>query len=122
MTIDKIIKVCDFIAGIPSRGLEQLAEEFAPLPQEQINKRDPYNADNTFLGFRARPLQRRKPSVTEWLTDEGLQKLEEYARQGFKQSYIANQIIGVDKAIFSKWKSTHPEIAESLSRGYEKAK
>ena len=59
MTIDKIIKVCDFIAGIPSRGLEQLAEEFAPLPQEQINKRDPYNADNTFLGFRARPLQRK---------------------------------------------------------------
>ncbi len=59
MIIDKIIKVCDFIAGIPSRGLEQLAEEFAPLPQEQINKRDPYNADNTFLGFRARPLQRK---------------------------------------------------------------
>lgn len=59
MTIDEIIKVCDFIAGIPSRGLEQLAEEFAPLPKEQINKRDPYNADNTFLGFRARPLQRK---------------------------------------------------------------
>ncbi|MBS4459938.1 hypothetical protein C9I44_10265 [Lactococcus garvieae] len=37
--------------------MEQLAEEFAPLPQDQINKRDPYNADNTFLGFRARPLQ-----------------------------------------------------------------
>ncbi|MDG6136488.1 hypothetical protein NF702_04390 [Lactococcus petauri] len=92
------------------------------MPQEQINKRDPYNADNTFLGFRARPLQRRKASVTEWLTDEGLQKLEEYAHQGFKQSYIANQIIGVDKAIFSKWKSMHSEIAESLSRGYEKAK
>ncbi|NHI67568.1 hypothetical protein ET009_04960 [Lactococcus garvieae] len=39
--------------------MEQLAEEFAPLPQDQINKRDPYNADNTFLGFRAKPLQRK---------------------------------------------------------------
>ncbi len=69
MTIDKIIKVCGFIAGIPSRGLEQLAEEFAPLPQEQINKRDPYNADNTFLGFRARPLQRKSD-----VRDEGEKK------------------------------------------------
>ena len=57
--LNKIIKVCDFIAGIPSRGLEQLAEEFELLSPEQINKRDPFNADNSFLGFRARPLQRK---------------------------------------------------------------
>lgn len=59
MTIDKIIKVCDFIAGISSPGMEQLSKEFEFLPQEQIDKRDPYNANNTFLGFRARPLQRK---------------------------------------------------------------
>lgn len=60
--------------------------------------------------------------MTEWLTDEGLQKLEEYAKQGFKQSYISTQIIGVDRAVFSRWKSLHSEIADALSRGYEKAK
>lgn len=60
--------------------------------------------------------------MTEWLTDEGLQKLEEYARQGFKQSYIATQIIDIDRATFSKWKNNHSEIAQALSRGYEKAK
>lgn len=39
--------------------MEQLSKEFEFLPQEQIDKRDPYNANNTFLGFRARPLQRK---------------------------------------------------------------
>ncbi|MDG6126720.1 hypothetical protein [Lactococcus formosensis] len=39
--------------------MEQLAKEFAPLPKEQIDKRDPYNANNSFVGFRARPLQNR---------------------------------------------------------------
>ncbi|MFK4916327.1 hypothetical protein ACI1T6_05805 [Lactococcus petauri] len=39
--------------------MEQLSKEFEFLPQEQIDKRDPYNANNTFLGFRARTLQRK---------------------------------------------------------------
>lgn len=39
--------------------MAQLAMEFASLPQEQIDKRDPYNANNFFVGFRARPLQNR---------------------------------------------------------------
>ncbi len=71
MTIDKIIRVCDFITGIPSRGLEQLAEEFQPLPQKQIDKRDPFNADNSFLGFRARPLQRKNEVRYEGETEGG---------------------------------------------------
>lgn len=75
--LNKIIKVCDFIAGIPSQGLEQLAEEFELLSPEQVNKRDPFNADNTFLGFRARPLQRKNGVRYEGETEGGEVKLFE---------------------------------------------
>lgn len=39
--------------------MAQLSKEFAPLPKEQIDKRDPYNSNNSFVGFRARSLQNR---------------------------------------------------------------
>ncbi|WP_251422148.1 MULTISPECIES: hypothetical protein [Lactococcus] len=47
------------------------------MPQKQIDKRDPLNADNSFLGFRARPLQRKNGVRYEGETEGGEVKLFE---------------------------------------------
>ena len=48
----EIITVCHYVAGVHSRGMKQIKEEFEELTAEQIKQRDSLNTD--FL----RPAQR----------------------------------------------------------------
>jgi transposase len=54
----------------------------------------------------------------DWLTEEGLLKLEGWARDGLTDEQIA-QNIGIAVATLYVWKNKYPEISESLKRGKE---
>lgn len=50
----EIINACNYVAGVHSRGMKQIKEEFEELTAEQIKQRDSLNLD--FL----RPAKRRR--------------------------------------------------------------
>ena len=50
----EIINACHYVAGVHSRGMKQIKEEFEALTAEQIKQRDSLNTD--FL----RPVKRRR--------------------------------------------------------------
>ena len=41
----EIINACNYVAGVHSRGMEQIKEEFEELTTEQIKQRDSLNLD-----------------------------------------------------------------------------
>ncbi|MHC5248810.1 helix-turn-helix domain-containing protein [Enterococcus sp. LJL90] len=53
-----------------------------------------------------------------WLTDEGLLKLEGWARDGLTDEQIAENI-GIVPSTLYEWKKRYSEISESLKRGKE---
>ncbi|HIB1896858.1 TPA: helix-turn-helix domain-containing protein [Enterococcus faecalis] len=55
---------------------------------------------------------------TEWLTDEGLIKIEGWARDGLIDKQIA-QNIGVAYSTFREWVKKFPALSASLKRGKE---
>lgn len=59
-----------------------------------------------------------KGKYHEWLTPEGLLKLEGWARDGLTDEQIAGNI-GVNPATLYDWKGRYPEISESLKKGKE---
>lgn len=60
----------------------------------------------------------RQGKYHEWLTDEGLIKLEGWARDGLTDEQIA-QNIGIVSSTLYDWKNKYPEISEALKRGKE---
>lgn len=54
----------------------------------------------------------------EWLTDEGLLKIEGWARDGLTDKQIAHNI-GVNEATLNRWKTAHAPIMQVLKRGKE---
>ena len=54
----------------------------------------------------------------EWLTDEGLLKLEGWARDGLTDEQIANNI-GIVPSTLYDWKNKYSEISEALKKGKE---
>lgn len=54
----------------------------------------------------------------EWLTPEGLIKLEGWARDGLTDEQISQQI-GISTSTLYAWKEKHSEISEALKRGKE---
>lgn len=58
----------------------------------------------------------RKGKYEEWLTPEGLLRIEGWARDGLSDSQIA-QNIGIGKTAFYEWKQRFPKFAESLKQG-----
>ena len=58
----------------------------------------------------------RNAQYADWLTDEGLLILRGWARDGFTDKQIAEQI-GVRGDTFCKWKSQHPQISQALKKG-----
>lgn len=55
---------------------------------------------------------------TEWLTKEGLLKIEGWARDGLTDEQIAENI-GISRSTLSKWKNDHSDISDTLKRGKE---
>lgn len=49
----EIINACHYVAGVHSRGMKQIKEEFEELTAEQIKQRDSLNLD--FLRHAKRP-------------------------------------------------------------------
>jgi len=59
----------------------------------------------------------RYPIVEEWLTDEGLLRIEGWARDGLTDKQIAVNKIGIAERTFSKWKAAHDAIRAALKKG-----
>lgn len=61
-----------------------------------------------------------KGKYEEWLTEEGLLKLEAWARDGLTLEDIAHNM-GVALSTLHEWKKAYPEISEALKIGREVA-
>ena len=59
-----------------------------------------------------------KGKYQEWLTPEGLLKIEGWARDGLIDEQIA-QNIGIRAATLYEWKKRFPQFSEALKRGKE---
>ena len=59
-----------------------------------------------------------KGKYQEWLTDEGLLKLEGWARDGLTDEQIAHNI-GISTSTLYNWEKQHVEILEALKKGKE---
>lgn len=53
---------------------------------------------------------------TEWLTKEGLLKIEGWARDGLTDEQIAENI-GVSRSTLNDWKKKYPDISDTLKKG-----
>lgn len=60
----------------------------------------------------------RRGKYHEWLTEEGLLKLEGWARDGLVDKQIAENI-GVSERTLTRWKEEHPSILSALKKGKE---
>jgi len=58
----------------------------------------------------------RRPKTEEWLTEEGLLKLEGWARDGLTDEQIAANM-GIGTSTLYRWKNKHREIREALKKG-----
>ena len=54
----------------------------------------------------------------EWITEEGLLKIEGWARDGLTDEQIANNI-GIRRPTLYDWKNKHPDISDALKKGKE---
>ena len=59
----------------------------------------------------------RNPIVDEWLTEDGLLRIEGWARDGFTDKQIAINKIGVGERTFSRWKAENEAIRAALKKG-----
>ena len=59
-----------------------------------------------------------KGKYKEWTSQEGLVKLEGWARDGLTDEQIAGNA-GINPATLYVWKQKYPEISEALKRGKE---
>lgn len=60
--------------------------------------------------------KRRNVTYKDWITEEGLIKIEGWARDGLVNEQIANEI-GIHPSTLYDWQKKYPEIAETLKRG-----
>ena len=54
----------------------------------------------------------------EWIVEEGLLKIEGWARDGLTDEQIAYNI-GIHTSTLYEWRKKHPDISEALKRGKE---
>ena len=57
-----------------------------------------------------------KAKYAEWLTPEGLLKLEGWARDGLTDEQIAKNI-GISRSTLNVWKDRYSDISDALKRG-----
>lgn len=58
----------------------------------------------------------RKGQYADWLTDDGLLRIEGWARSGLTDAQIAHNI-GINVATLYKWQNQFNEISNALKRG-----
>lgn len=58
----------------------------------------------------------RKPLYDEWITEDGLLQLEEWARDGYSNAQIAD-MMGVKRRTLLRWKNELSEINHALKKG-----
>lgn len=56
--------------------------------------------------------------VDQWLTEDGLTKIQGWARDGLIEKQIAKNM-GAAESTLRNWKNIYPEIAEALRKGKE---
>lgn len=54
-----------------------------------------------------------------YLTEEGLLKLEGWARDGLTDEQIAEEKIGINRTTLYAWKNKYPDISDALKQGKE---
>ena len=59
-----------------------------------------------------------KGKYEQWLTSEGLLKLEGWAREGLTDEQIAKKI-GIHRDTLNEWKKKYPDISDTLKKGKE---
>ena len=62
----------------------------------------------------------RKGKYEEWLTEENLLRVEEWAKNGLTHEDIAHNI-GINVATLYDWRNKYPEIDNALKKGKEVA-
>lgn len=62
-----------------------------------------------------------KGKYHDWITPEGLIKIEGWAKDGLTDKQIAEDKIGITERAFTGWKSRFPELVEALKQGKEVA-
>ncbi len=60
----------------------------------------------------------RKGKYHDWITEEGLLKIEGWARDGLTDEQIAYNI-GITRTTLYDWKNKYPDISNALKRGKE---
>lgn len=55
--------------------------------------------------------------IHEYLTEDGLLRIEGWARDGLSNDQIAKEKIGINVSTFYDWKKNHPEIEQALKKG-----
>lgn len=59
-----------------------------------------------------------KGKYQEWLTHEGLLKIEDWARSGLTEEQIAHNM-GITRKTLAEWKSKYGDICDTLKKGKE---
>lgn len=54
----------------------------------------------------------------EWITDEGLIKIEGWARDGLTNDQIAHNM-GIARQTLNEWRKSFPSVSDALKRGKE---
>ena len=57
-----------------------------------------------------------KPKYTEWLTHDGLLRIEGWARDGLSLAQIAHNV-GVADSTFRRWKEENEDLSAAIKRG-----
>lgn len=60
----------------------------------------------------------RPPKYEEWLTEEGLTKIQAWARDGLSEQQIAHNI-GISAATLCTWKNDFPKLLNAIKKGKE---
>ena len=60
----------------------------------------------------------RRGKYHDWISDEGLTKLEGWARDGLTDEQIAHNI-GISRSTLAVWKNTYSDISDALKKGKE---
>lgn len=59
-----------------------------------------------------------KGKYQEWLTPDGITRLEAWARDGLTDEQIAHNA-GISRSTLAKWRTDHQDISDALKKGKE---